>query len=71
MSTRMRVQICADKGYDSRGFVKACREMKVTPHVARSTSGSASHGRTTWHGGYTLPRSFFTPFTRSSRSAFT
>ena len=50
-----RVTVGADKGYDTRGFVKACRDMKVTPHVARNTrctGGSAIDGRTTRHGGY-------------------
>lgn len=32
-----RVMVGADKNYDTRGFIKACREMKVTPHVARHT----------------------------------
>src|SRR6266568_1853397 len=27
----------ADKGYDTRGFVDACRERRVTPHVAQNT----------------------------------
>lgn len=52
-----RVTVGADKGYDTRGFVKACREMKVTPHVARNTrrsGGSAIDARTTRHGGYAV-----------------
>lgn len=28
-------QAGADKGYDTRDFVKACREMNVTLHLAR------------------------------------
>jgi transposase len=55
--TDVRVTVGADKGYDTRGFVKACREMKVTPHVARNkrcTGGSANDGRTTRHGGYAM-----------------
>ncbi len=32
-----RVTVRSDRGYDTRGFVKACREMKVTPHVPRNT----------------------------------
>lgn len=50
-----RVTVGADKNYDTRGFIKACRDMKVTPHVARNTrraGGSAIDGRTTRHRGY-------------------
>lgn len=32
-----RKTIGADKNYDTAGFVAACREIKVTPHVARNT----------------------------------
>ena len=50
-----RVTVGADKAYDTRGFVKACREINVTPHVAQNTrrsGGSAIDGRTTRHAGY-------------------
>ncbi len=50
-----RVTVGADKAYDTRGFVKACRELNVTPHVAQNThrlGGSAIDGRTTRHPGY-------------------
>lgn len=50
-----RVTVGADKAYDTRGFVKACRELKVTPHVAQNTKrrgGSAIDKRTTRHAGY-------------------
>jgi IS5 family transposase len=50
-----RVTVGADKAYDTRGFVQACREIKVTPHVAQNTArtgGSAIDGRTTRHPGY-------------------
>lgn len=50
-----RVTVGADKAYDTRGFVEACREINVTPHVAQNTSrigGSAIDGRTTRHAGY-------------------
>ena len=52
-----RVTVGADKNYDTRGFIKACRDMKVTPHVARNTrraGGSAIDGRTTRHRGYAM-----------------
>lgn len=50
-----RVTVGADKAYDTRGFVKACRDLHVTPHVAQSTKrvgGSAIDARTTRHAGY-------------------
>ena len=52
-----RVTVGADKAYDTRGFVKACRELKVTPHVAQNLNrigGSAIDGRTTRHPGYAV-----------------
>ena len=50
-----RVTVGADKAYDTKGFVKACREINVTPHVAQNVNrngGSAIDGRTTRHPGY-------------------
>ena len=50
-----RVTVGADKGYDTRDFVAACRNLHVTPHVAQNTKrsgGSAIDGRTTRHPGY-------------------
>ena len=50
-----RVTVGADKAYDTKGFVKACRDVNVTPHVAQNTArngGSAIDGRTTRHAGY-------------------
>ncbi|MFN3377347.1 MAG: IS5 family transposase, partial [Burkholderiaceae bacterium] len=47
----------ADKAYDTKGFVKACRQIGVTPHVAQNLNrngGSAIDGRTTRHAGYAL-----------------
>ena len=32
---KRRITLGADKGYDTEDFVTACREMNVTPHVAR------------------------------------
>ena len=52
---RRRKTVAADKGYDTRGFVAACRDMNVTPHIARNTrrsGGSALDRRTTRHEGY-------------------
>jgi hypothetical protein len=52
-----RVTVGADKAYDTKGFVKACREINVTPHVAQNVNrigGSAIDGRTTRHVGYEI-----------------
>jgi transposase len=47
----------ADKAYDTRDFVAACRSRKITPHVARNEArpgGSAIDGRTSRHTGYAI-----------------
>ena len=47
--------IAADKAYDSRDFIAACRQRRVTPHVASNDTrigGSAIDARTTRHTGY-------------------
>jgi transposase len=36
------ITVGADKGYDAQEFIDACREMKVTPHVAQNTAGRRS-----------------------------
>ena len=46
-----RITVGADRGYDTRGFVKECRKMKVTPHVAQKQR-SAIDRRTTRYGAY-------------------
>lgn len=50
------ITLGADKAYDAADFVNELRSMRVTPHVARNTSGrsSAIDGRTTRHGGYAV-----------------
>jgi hypothetical protein len=50
------ITLGADKAYDAEDFVNELRSMRVTPHVARHTSGrrSAIDGRTTRHGGYAV-----------------
>lgn len=57
---RKRVTLGADKGYDTRQFVSDCRADRVTPHVARNTSGrrSAIDARTTHHPGYAMSQRF-------------
>lgn len=52
---RRRYTLGADKAYDTKGFVGACRELGVTPHVTQNAyagRSSAIDGRTTRHGGY-------------------
>jgi transposase len=53
---QQRVTLGADKNYDTRDFVRELRELRVTPHVARNTSGrsSAIDGRTTHQPGYAV-----------------
>ncbi|WP_428420589.1 IS5 family transposase [Methylibium sp.] len=51
------ITVGADKNYDTRGFVQACRDIGVTPHVAQNikrNGGSAIDGRTTRHRGYEI-----------------
>ena len=51
-----RVTLGGDKNYDTRGFVWALRQLRVTPHVAQNTTNrsSAIDGRTTHHPGYAI-----------------
>ena len=50
-----RITVGADRGYDTRGFVRACRNLKVTPQVAQKQR-SAIDRRTTRHDGYRSQR---------------
>ena len=50
-----RKTVGADKNYDTRGFVESCRQLNITPHVARNDKrkgGSAIDARTSRHAGY-------------------
>jgi transposase len=52
-----RKTLGADKAYDAAGFVEACRQADVTPHVAMNTERwgrSAIDGRTARHAGYQI-----------------
>ena len=51
-----RATLGADKAYDMRDFVSRCRELDVTPHVARNITNrrSAIDGRVTRHEGYAV-----------------
>ena len=48
---KQRVTVGGDKGYDTRDFITACRELNVTPHVARRQHTILDE-RTTRHQGY-------------------
>jgi len=56
LPSEARKTVGADKAYDTEDFVKNCREINVTPHVAQNTSGRSSRidARTTRHPGYEL-----------------
>jgi transposase len=50
-----RVTVGGDKGFDTAEFVRECRNMGVTPHVAQNLArrgGSAIDGRTTQSAGH-------------------
>lgn len=51
-----RSTVGADRGYDTRDFVAACRTLGVTPHVAQHQTRrrSAIDRRTTRHSGYSI-----------------
>jgi len=52
-----RVTVGGDKGFDTAEFVRGCRNMHVTPHVAQNLArrgGSAIDERTTQHAGYRI-----------------
>ena len=52
-----QVTVGGDKGFDTRGFVAECRNLRVTPHVAQNharAGGSAIDARTTRHAGYKI-----------------
>jgi transposase len=55
--TTRRLTVAADKAYDTRAWVAAVRQMRITPHVAQNefgSAGSAIDARTTRHRGYRL-----------------
>src|SRR6202521_5280607 len=52
-----QVTVGGDKGFDTAEFVRECRNMSVTPHVAQNLArrgSSAIDGRTTQHPGYRI-----------------
>jgi hypothetical protein len=51
------VMVGGDKGFDTRDFVKECRNLRVTPHVAQNherRGGCEIDGRSTRHVGYAV-----------------
>jgi len=57
LAGRSRITLGGDKGYDTYGFVAACRALTITPHVAQNHArpgGSALDARTTRHPGYAV-----------------
>jgi transposase len=51
-----RITVGADKGYDSKDFVRTARELNVTLHVAKNDTGRSSNldRRTTRQPGYAI-----------------
>jgi transposase len=51
-----RVTVGGDKGFDTAEFVRECRNLRVTPHVAQNLAGrrSAIDRRTTRPAGYAI-----------------
>jgi len=50
-----RITVAGDKGYDTADFVRDCRAINVTPHIAQTSDPrrrSAIDDRTTRHPGY-------------------
>jgi len=58
---RARKTVGADKAYDTRDFVAACRERRITPHIAindsRVRGRSSIDARTSRQAGYALSQS--------------
>ena len=64
-----RSTVGADKGYDTKDFVRECRALGVTPHVAQNenpTHRSAINRRTTVHTGYASSQRCASEWKRSS-----
>jgi len=52
-----RITVGGDKGFDTKEFVRQCRHMQVTPHVAQNhgrSGGSAIDRRTARHPSYQI-----------------
>jgi len=66
---RRRITLGADKGYDSREFIAALRERRVTPHVAQNESGSRSavDGRDSFAPSPVIVRMSQPPYLREAK----
>jgi IS5 family transposase len=53
-SKRSGRTVAADKNYDTKRFVKGCREQRITAHVAAKNSRGCVDGRTTGTAGYKI-----------------
>jgi len=51
-----RITVGADKGYDSKDFVRTVRELNVTPHITKNDTNHSSNldRRTTRQPGYAI-----------------
>lgn len=49
-----RITVGADKGYDTKAFVRRLRMLNATPHAAQRAKGSAIDRRVTRHEGYSI-----------------
>ena len=49
-----RITVGADKGYDTKAFVRPMRTLSATPHTAQRAKGSAIDCRVTRHEGYAI-----------------
>jgi transposase len=56
-----QITVGADKGYDTRDFVKDLRQLRATPHVAQNAAGNKSSAideRVTRHPGYQISQRY-------------
>jgi hypothetical protein len=54
---KRRITVGGDKGYDTADFVRDCRDINVTPHIAQTSDrrrSSAIDDRTAHHAGYLI-----------------
>ncbi|MGO9066185.1 MAG: IS5 family transposase [Myxococcaceae bacterium] len=61
LGRRTRASVGADKGYDTSDFIRDCRQLGVTPHVAQTSDyrrRSAVDRRTVRHRGYVVSQRF-------------
>ena len=57
LGKKKRISVGADKGYDTSDFIRNCRQLGITPHVAQTSDyrrRSAVDRRTVRHPGYVV-----------------